>query len=120
MPTSEPLVPTGLPQGSRQEVRAGMQRAGLPLAPSQVSSGPEGGFTSSTPAGVPSPGGSAGAGPLDFLLTNGPEAFPFITDTPPEVPPIEAPRSVLSALIDSSQSEFGRAVATRLRQAQGR
>ncbi len=33
MATSEPLVPTGLPYGEREQVRAQMQQAGVPLAP---------------------------------------------------------------------------------------
>ena len=33
MATSEPLVPTNLPYGERQQVRAQMQEAGVPLSP---------------------------------------------------------------------------------------
>lgn len=115
MATSEPLVPKGLPQGSRQEVRQGMQQAGMPLAPPapQSSGGSPGGFTSSTQA--PALGGTGG--PLDFMLEHGPEDFPFIAEQPQQdAPPPTQPRSVIQALTESSQSEFGRAVAMRLHQ----
>lgn len=36
MPSSEDLVPTGLPHGSRQQVEGQMQAAGLPLGSSSV------------------------------------------------------------------------------------
>lgn len=116
MATSEPLVPTGLPQGSRQEVREGMQRAGMPLAPPQLSGGSPGGFTSSTQA----PATGSTGGPLDFMLEHGPEDFPFIADQQPDSSEPAAPRSVIQALTESSQSEFGRAVAMRLQQSQRR
>ena len=49
MATSEPLVPTGLPHGERQQVRAQMQEAGVPLAP------PSGGSVTSLPVARPAP-----------------------------------------------------------------
>lgn len=116
MATSEPLVPTGGPYASRGPVKQAMAQAGLPVAPpAPVSGGSQGGFTSSTPASFSPPSGTGGD-PLDVLLAAGPGAFPFIQEQAPEAQPPAAPRSVARALVESSQSEFGRAVATRLSQ----
>ena len=113
MASSEPLVPTNLPQGSRQAVREGMVSANIPLAP-PVSRGAGSSLPNSTVGAEPPPGAG---GPLDILLENGPEAFPFVTMGDPETAEApSAPRSVVSAIAASSQSSFGRAVAERLAQ----
>jgi len=113
MATSEPLVPKGLPQGSRQQVRQGMVQAGVPLDV------PRGG----TPRGAPGtlapviPGSVGDGGVLNLLSDNEPGAFPFIQERlPQQGSPPDAPDSVVSALAASAQSEFAAAVSARLAQ----
>jgi len=113
MATSEPLVPKGLPQGSRQEVRQGMVQAGVPL--DVPKGGPRTSGTSGTSPIIPGSAGDGGA--LNLLSENGPEAFPFIQETlPQQGSPADAPDSVVSALAASAQSEFAQAVSARLAQ----
>lgn len=102
MATSEPLVPKGLPQGSRQQVRAGMQQAGIPLAPRQQARTPSISPQAPTPGGV-----------LDLLTT--PDDFPFLGGEDTGQAPT-APQSVLSGLAASAQSDFARAVIARIAQ----
>ena len=112
MATSEPLVPTNRPQGSRQETRAGMLQAGIPLAPPA-----EPGQAGAAPPGVP-PGGPTprSAAALDLSQTS-PDQFPFLGDNleQPNVPaPVSEPNSVFGALALSAQSEFARAVLAQV------
>lgn len=110
MATSEPLVPKGLPQGSRQAIRDARLQAGLPLDVPQNGANPQlSQGASSTPAS-PAP-----EGPLGLLLNNSPDAFPFLgQDTPQGQPtPTTSPQESLAL---SAQSSFARAVSARLAQ----
>lgn len=114
MATSEDLVPTGLPQGQRQILRAARRRAGLNLAQPDVSGQPQGAVSS--PPGS-SPQTPSPAGPLGLLLANTPDDFPWLGDTAsPVAAQASSPTSVSSALASSAQSSFARAVSARLNQ----
>ncbi len=117
MATSEPLVPKGLPHGSRQQVREGMVQAGIPLAPPV---GPPGApqVAPTRPSTLPGTVGDSGV--LGLLSDNGPDAFPFISENVPQAgSPPSAPDSVVSALGASAQSDMARAVSTLLAQRLG-
>lgn len=105
MATSEDLMPKGLPQGERQNQRAGRQQAGLRLASSP----------GQAQGGRPSPGGQqqGPGGALGLLLGNTPEEFPFLGD---EQPTQEAAAPVSESLMVSGQSGFAQAVSARLAQ----
>lgn len=121
--SSEPLVPRNLPKGSRQQVRAGMQRAGIPLAPRQGGQ-PSLGRSSSTQAPPPPVSASDGFNPVRLLAEHGPGEFPFLTQArqPATAPAQEAaagPTSVMDALQHSANSKFATAVMMRLRSRRG-
>lgn len=110
MTSSESLVPTGRPYGERQQIKADMQQAGLPLSP------PAGGAPSRPGARriAPTPGAPLAAGPA-LLDAATPDDFPFLADQPaaPELP-ADQPASVMGALGASAQSTFAQAVVARL------
>lgn len=108
--TSESLVATGRPYGERQKLKAGMQQAGLPLAPS-AQSGPSLPAPASSSRVAPQPG-SAPMGGLS-LLDRAPDDFPFLADPPPPAAAGDT-GSVMSALGASAQSTFAQAVIARL------
>lgn len=66
MPSSEDLVPTGLPHGERKNIEAGMQHAGMSLGSSSGGSGA--GVLPQTPVG-PSGRSTNAAAPTDPLQT---------------------------------------------------
>ena len=87
--TSEPLVPTGLPQGSRTSID--VPPIGQP--PNGQVQGP------------PPSTGQAPSGPLDLLMDNTPDDFPFLGESP------TAPAAPFAqALEASAQSTFAQAV----------
>lgn len=122
MATSEPLVPNDLPYGSRQDVREGMQRAGIPTAPSSLPSpaAPGGGvraFVTGTDAGVRPPRPD-----FDPLLEATPDQFPFLGQ-PGEGASAPAPpdnAAVFTELAARAGSGFAQAVAARLAARRGR
>lgn len=112
MPTSQDLVPNGLPYGERQQTVEGYQQAGVP--------------TATTPAGSRSPVRSVATGPaqpgpsgppvsgLELLRGRTPGDFPFIGGEQAGSPPSSEPDSVVNALGASAQSSFAKAVIARL------
>lgn len=113
MATSEPLVPKGLPKGSRQQVREGMQRAGIPLAPPGAN-GVSPTRLRPTPGGVPARSREAQALGIDLSQVT-PDQFPFLADQADnQISEPTAPGTVTDALAASAQSEFAQAVMARL------
>lgn len=112
MTSSESLVATGRPYGSRQQLVSDMRQAGLPLAPSDSQ-----GVAAPQPAGggrvAPQPG-TPPMGGLALLEANSPDAFPFLADPPPTAEAAGQTGSVMSALGASAQSSFAQAVVARL------
>lgn len=109
--TSEPLVPKGLPQGSRQRTRAAMQRANIPLSPTGDNRGGVSGALS--PQGQPATT-DAPLAPVDLLAQTTPDDFPFIGQPQPDAQPADQPDSVIRGLAAGAQSTFGAAVLSRL------
>lgn len=107
--TSESLVATGRPYGERQKLKAGMQQAGLPLAP--VPTRPS--LPTPTSAGMAPQPGTGPIGGLALIDGHAPDDFPFLADAPPPAA-AGATGSVMSALGASAQSTFAQAVIARL------
>lgn len=112
MATSEPLVPTGMPQGTRAATRKGMITAGIPLAP-------QGSQRAGQARGAPVPsqrqtGGRPPSGASLDLSKLSPADFPFLSDNPAAAGVPDPSTSVIGALSATTMSEFGRAVLARI------
>ena len=84
MPTSQDLVPTGLPYGSRASTVARMQQAGVPLSSEGGGQPPPvaAGGAAPTPVAPAAPVSRAGLESFDALATRAPT--PGFAATPPK------------------------------------
>lgn len=112
MATSEPLVPTGLEYGARKEVKAGMARAGMPVAPTGQS-GAASFITQTAPTARPvrpdfDPLTEAAPDQFGFLTGGGGGGVPQpVTETPDNA-------AVFAQLAANAGSGLARAVAADL------